>query len=174
MSDSALMAAYACGQSDAFECLYLRHKQNLYSFLRRQCENSAIAEELTHDTWMAVIRRATNYRPNAKFTTWIFHIAHNRLIDHWRKQGRSTEYLEHQIEDQIQSVADNSLNVLQLNELIEKLKTLPPAQVEALLLRVEGFSHAEIATITDTKQETVKSRLRYVTQRLHKSVEVQS
>jgi RNA polymerase sigma-70 factor (ECF subfamily) len=168
------MAAYAHGQNEAFECLYLRHKQKLYSFLRRQCDNSAIAEELSHDTWVAVIRRVGDYQPKAKFTTWVFQIAHNRLVDHWRKQGRSTEFLEHQIEIQIETQADNSSNVIQLNELIEKLKTLPPAQVETLLLKVEGFSHAEIAAITDTKQETVKSRLRYITQRLHKSIEVQS
>ena len=174
MSDAGLMAAYARGQSDAFECLYLRHKQKLYSFLRRQCNNSAIAEELTHDTWMAVIRRAQDYSPKAKFTTWVFQIAHNRLIDHWRKQGRSTDYLEHQIADQIEPQIDIGSSNIQLNELIEKLKMLPPAQVEALLLKIEGFSHAEIASITEAKQETVKSRLRYATQQLRKSVEVPS
>jgi len=87
-SDSALMSAYAKGHNHAFEYLYSRHKKRLFNFLQRQCDNRAVCQELTHDTWLAVINRADSYQPTANFTTWLFRIAHNRLIDHWRKNGK--------------------------------------------------------------------------------------
>ena len=174
MSDEMLMKAYAKGDSLAFEYLYQRNKSALFLFLRRQCENEAICEELAHDAWLAVIRQAENYATSAKFKTWLFRIAHNRLVDHWRKHGGSSKVLFEEIGDSVGATTDSVSQGIELQQLLENLAELSAEQTEALLLKIEGFSHAEIADITDCKKETVKSRLRYATQRLRVSMEAAS
>jgi len=169
------MKAYANGDGFAFECLYKRNKSPLFLFLRRQCPNESICEELAHDTWLAVIRQAENsYLDSAKFRTWLFRIAHNRLVDYWRKHGSNASVLFEEITDTIGSTSDTSSQSIELQQLLDNLESLSNEQTETLLLKIEGFSHAEIASITDTKQETVKSRLRYATQRLRTLMEVAS
>ena len=180
MRDDALMLAYANGEAPAFEELYGRHKAGLLAFLRRQCSSVEICEELAHDTWMAVIKQAANYQANesgAQFKTWLYRIAHNRLVDHWRKHGSTAKVLFEELSDVVsndqahnhQASIDSNL---QLDDLLANLAVLSAEQTEALLLKVEGFSHAEIAEITSTKQETVKSRLRYAAKHLKLSMEL--
>jgi len=82
------MLAYAAGDAAAFETLYARHKGGLYRYVLRQCANAGIAEELFQDVWMNVLRARASYVPSAKFTTWLYRIAHNRVIDHWRTVGQ--------------------------------------------------------------------------------------
>src|SRR5208283_2914967 len=88
MTDEALMCAYRDGDAAAFEELFRRHRAALFRYLLRQCA-AGIAEELSQDCWGNVIRARRNYTASAKFTTWLFRIAHNRLIDHFRSHQRS-------------------------------------------------------------------------------------
>src|SRR5258706_8729822 len=87
--DEDLMMAYAAGDAAAFDALYQRHKGGVYRYLVRHCGNAGTADELFQDVWMNVIRVRATYEPTAKFTTWLYRIAHNRLIDHWRASGRA-------------------------------------------------------------------------------------
>jgi RNA polymerase sigma-70 factor (ECF subfamily) len=87
--DEDLMLAYAAGDAAAFDALYLRHKGGVYRYLVRQCGSTATADELFQDVWMKVIRARTSYAATAKFTTWLYRIAGNRLIDHWRANGQA-------------------------------------------------------------------------------------
>lgn len=175
LCDEALMAKYASGNTDAFEHLYLRNKDVLFSFIRRQCNNHEVAEELAHDTWLAVIRQAKNYQAQAQFKTWLYRIAHNRLIDHWRKYGNSTKQLIEEVGNQLLvNTQQETIGSLEVDELFENLKNLTQEQMEALLLKIEGFSHSEIADITNAKQETVKSRLRYAVKHLRLTMEATS
>jgi len=82
------MLAYAAGDATAFDALYARHKGGLYRYLMRQCAHTAVVDELFQDIWLSAIRARNTYAPSAKFTTWLYRIAHNRLIDHWRSAGR--------------------------------------------------------------------------------------
>jgi RNA polymerase sigma-70 factor (ECF subfamily) len=165
-SDHSLLKAFAAGDSSAFDRLYDRHKLGLLKFLLRQCQNRAIAEEIAHDTWLAVISSAGRYQATAKFTTWLYSIGHKRLIDHWRKQGNSNHLLLDEVSDLLVSSNISGEDYQRLQELLEQLEQLPAEQTEAVLLRIEGFSYDEIAEITQTKFETVKSRLRYANQNL--------
>jgi RNA polymerase sigma-70 factor (ECF subfamily) len=174
MSDEALIRAYSKGQVIAFECLYRRHKQSLFAFLLRQCSNRSVCEELVHDTWVAVINRAQSFAPEARFKTWLYRIAHNRLIDYWRTGHTECTTLLDEVVQSSHFVEDNVTQQIELSELLRSLKVLSNEQMEAVLLKIEGFSHAEIAAITDVKRETVKSRLRYATQHLRLSAEVTS
>src|SRR6516164_3361863 len=89
-SDEALMLAYGAGDAGAFDTLYARHKGGVYRYLLRHCRNAGIADELFQDVWMSAIRVRATYAVTAKFTTWIYTLAHNRLVDHWRSSGHAT------------------------------------------------------------------------------------
>ncbi len=176
-SDEDLMLAYAAGDATAFDALYARHKGGVYRYLLRQCRQSSVADELFQDVWTNLIRARASYAPTAKFTTWLYRLAHNRLIDHYRASGHLTlismddEAHEDAVagipaarSDEPQPRAENR----ELGErLLAALATLPPAQREAFLLQQEGgLSLAEIAELTGVGAETVKSRLRYAVAKL--------
>ena len=82
------MLAYRDGEAAAFEALYARWRGPLYRYFLRQCGHAGQADELFQDVFLRVIGAAAGYEASAKFTTWLFRIAHNRLVDHWRKTGR--------------------------------------------------------------------------------------
>src|SRR6188508_1672712 len=86
-TDEQLMLAYAGGDAAAFEALYSRHKGPLFRFVLRSVKAPAQAEELFQEVWMRAIEARARYRPEAKFSTWLYTIAHNRLVDHWRSKG---------------------------------------------------------------------------------------
>ena len=174
LSDEALMKKYSKGSTCAFDYLYLRNKDALFLFLNRQCNNRSVAEELAHDTWIAVINRAENYQSNAKFKTWLFRIAHNRLVDYWRKYGTSSQQILDEISNQLLVNSEPSINQLELEDIFKSLEVLSVDQMEVLLLKIEGFSHFEISKITNAKQETVKSRLRYAVKHLRTVMEATS
>ena len=81
------MLAYAAGDAAAFDALYARHKGGVYRYVLRHCGHAGVADELFQDVWMNVIRARASYAPTARFTTWLYRIAHNRVIDHWRATG---------------------------------------------------------------------------------------
>ncbi len=79
------MLGYGAGDARAFEMLYERYKGPLYRYFARMVRPPAIAEELFQDVWMNLIRARDQYRVRAKFATWFYRLAHNRLIDHYRR-----------------------------------------------------------------------------------------
>lgn len=177
--DEDLMLAYAAGDATAFDTLYARHKGGVYRYLLRHCGNAAITDELFQDVWMNAIRARTTYTPSAKLTTWLYRIAHNRLIDHWRAMGR-VEFVTAGSDD---DDGDDPLDAIPgarndepevragareiSARLHAALATLPPAQRETFLLHQEGgLDLAEIAALTGAGVETVKSRLRYALAKL--------
>lgn len=87
--DAQLMTRYASGDVAAFETLYSRHKGPLYRYFARQCGNAATADELFQDVWLRIIKARARYEPKARFTTYMYQIAHNCLVDHFRKSGRA-------------------------------------------------------------------------------------
>ena len=80
-SDEQLLRRYVHGDASAFETLYRRHELRVWRYLERNVGNRATADELMQEVWFAVAREAPRYRPNARFTTWLFTIARNRMID---------------------------------------------------------------------------------------------
>src|SRR5262245_57161178 len=173
-TDEDLMLAFGAGDAGAFDMLYLRHKGAVFRYFRRQVAATAAAEELFQDVWLRLIDARTSYAPRAKFTTWLFTIAHNRLMDHFRSTARAAlrSYdLEVAEFDEVASTEprpDESLERRQAAEhLLAALDALPAAQREAFLLQQEGeMSLEEIASVTRTSRETVKSRLRYAVAKL--------
>src|SRR5271154_548459 len=87
-SDEDLMLRFGRGDGAAFETLYRRHESRVFRYLHRNVRNEANANDLMQEVWFAVARGAANYQPTAKFTTWLFTIAHNRMVDMIRANQR--------------------------------------------------------------------------------------
>jgi RNA polymerase sigma factor (sigma-70 family) len=183
-SDEALMLAYAGGSSAAFDRLYARHRGGTYRYLLRHTGNAASAQEMHQDVWFKVVRARDGYTPDARFTTWLYTIARHRLVDHWRSQRgiRFTSLQDEGADDALDDLGmDDGSGVDPLSmtidaqcgrRLVEALAGVPPAQRDAFLLHVEGgLSLPEIAALTSTSAETVKSRLRYAYKRLRAVLE---
>ena len=179
--DEDLMLAYAAGDATAFDALYARHKGGLYRYLMRQCGHAGIVDELFQDIWLSAIRARTTYVPSAKFTTWLYRMAHNRLIDHWRAAGQvelvtGAASGDDDDGDDVLAAIPGARNDepeirASASEIAMRLRTalsaLPPAQREAFLLHQEGgLDLAQIAELTGAGVETVKSRLRYALAKL--------
>ncbi len=86
--DAALLRRYRRGDAAAFNVLYQRHRLGLFRFLLGLCGDHALAEEVFQETWMSLVRSQSEQREAVLFKTWLYQIARNRLIDHWRKSGR--------------------------------------------------------------------------------------
>ena len=176
--DEDLMLAYAAGDAAAFETLYTRHKGGVFRYMLRQCANAGIAEELFQDVWMSVLRARASYVASAKFTTWLYRIAHNRLIDHWRTVAQVelvTAGVDDEDEEPLAAIAaardDEPEARASVREIAGRLHAacaaLPALQREAFLLHQEGgLELAEIAELTGAGVETVKSRIRYAVAKL--------
>jgi RNA polymerase sigma factor (sigma-70 family) len=184
-TDENLMLRFGRGEAAAFEFLYQRHESRVFRYLRRNVKNEATANDLMQEVWFAVVRGAGNYQPTAKFTTWLFTIAHNRMVDVIRAnhrlqsldaaavadpEGRDTQDLS--LLDRL--AADRKLEPLaqvqsqdEAAALLIAVEQLPAEQRSAFLLQAEGeLSVEEIAVATGSNFETVKSRLRYARAKL--------
>ena len=182
-TDEALMLRYAQGDAAAFDALYARHRGGSYRYLLRHLgHDRALAEELFQDVWTNLIAARERYKVEAKFTTWLYTLAHNRLVDHYRRQ-RPVELVTLHAEDedddppdfpapatvQPERMAQARQGAARLLALVE---ALPPAQREAFLLHEEGdLSVDEIAQVTGTDREAIKSRLRYALNKLRRGME---
>jgi RNA polymerase sigma factor (sigma-70 family) len=179
-SDEELMLLYRDGEAGAFDALYARHKGGVYRYLLRQCRDAAAADELFQDVWMNLVRARSGYTVQAKFTTYLYHLAHNRLIDHYRKNGHAVmvsldeEEGEAALEvpDGRERPVDEALDSRrQAARLLELVAALPEVQREAFLLQQEsGMSGEEIAQATGVNRETAKSRLRYAMAKLRQGL----
>ncbi len=177
ISDENLMMNYCSGDADAFEVLYQRHKGPLYRFILRQCRQEFV-EELFQDIWLKVINSRMSYQVIATFKTWLYHIARNRIIDHYRRQNlrpvdNDSDALSSISGDQhIQP--ENQLETNNQHELlILAVANLPRDQKEAFLLKEEaGLGVEEIAITTGVTYETAKSRLRYAFKNLRQQLEI--
>ena len=181
-SDGHLMRAYAHGDTRAFETLYDRHALPVWRFVLRSVQQPELADELVQEVWLTVVREAMRYEARARFRTWLFTLAHHRVVDHWRRH-RPHASLDASTEDGA-SLADTLAaqsgfgperrldSREQAQALLDALAALPPLQREAFLLQAEGgLSVAEIAATTGVSAETAKSRLRYARARLRETLE---
>ena len=176
------MRAYAAGDMHAFETLYDRHALPVWRFVQRSVQNSALADDLVQDVWFSLVRQAPRYEPRAKFRTWLFTLAHHRIVDHWRTHKNHAS-LDAETDDGA-ALADMLAaesgfgperrldSREQAQALLDALAALPEAQREAFLLQAEAaISVAEIAEATGVAAETAKSRLRYARARLRETLE---
>ena len=178
VADEQLMELYRDGDAGAFDVLYHRHKSGLYRYLLRQCKLKAVAEELFQDVWSNIIRSRERYQRSAKFSTFLYQVAHNRLIDYIRQRPELAMSLDAEDEDtdslaeRMHADAGDQPEIMVerkrlIESLAEQIEALPTLQRVAFLLREEaGLSLEEIAEATGVTPETAKSRLRYAVAKL--------
>ena len=187
--DDVLMAAYAAGDAAAFEQLYARHQAGLYRFVRRLLGTAlaAQADEVFQDTWLRVVHARTRWQPQgATFRTWLFTLAHHRVIDLLRKSGREVALDAFEGEDgepwQPEGIAwqhwpapagsapqgDELAFWRRAGEkLLVCLEQLPLPQRSAFLLHHDdGLALDEVARALEVGFETAKTRLRYAMSKL--------
>jgi RNA polymerase sigma factor (sigma-70 family) len=181
-ADEVLMQAFAAGDARAFETLYDRHALPVWRFVLRSLHDHALADDLVQDVWFSLVRQAPQYEPRARFRTWLFTLAHHRMVDHWRTH-KAHASLDAETEGGATLAdtlaADSGFGPVrqeqsreQAQALLDALATLPLPQREAFLLQAEGgLSLAEIAQATGVNAETAKSRLRYARERLRHTLE---
>jgi len=178
LPDEDLMVLVANGivEQPATE-LFRRHNRALFNFIAWQCQgNTHEAEDITQKTWVKLMTRCADYRPEAAFRTYLFQIARNTLIDQrksaaeQRREDLDESHLEIPAEDMS---PEQELRLRQnLNLVRQALLSLPQAQREVVVLRFfSEMSLEEIAHTVGEGFETVKSRLRYAFSRLRRELE---
>ncbi|MGB8475512.1 MAG: sigma-70 family RNA polymerase sigma factor [Candidatus Acidiferrum sp.] len=156
-TDEQLMLAFTLGSSDAFNELFRRYKQPIYGFFRRRTTDPSHAEELSQETFLALLRAAARYEPRALFRTYLYAIAFKILRAHRRKAAFRATFF-----GQVSSIPDPARqdateSGLWVRRTVEKLD---PIDREILLLReFEQLSYAEIADLLHLPLNTVRSRL---------------
>lgn len=174
LDDSALMLRYRDGDVAAFEALYRRHNDSLYRYLLRLSLNAATADDLFQETWGKIVKARQNYRPTAKFSTFLFRVAHNCFIDYVRRNKRHTAEID--IDPDLSAASDDTPEYLAERHLARRrlnacLANIPDDQRDVFLLHEEaGLSIDEIAQITSVNRETAKSRLRYAVGKLKRAL----
>jgi len=171
VSDENLMLSYRGGDSAAFETLYNRYRAPLFRYFLRQTFNQSMCEELFQEVWLSLIRNRHTYSVEAKFSTYLYRIAHSRLVDHFRRKSilkQQDVYPLEQFPADFRSEPDHVIELEQREKrLLQATRQLPQEQREVFMLRAEsGLKLEEIAAVLDVPFETAKSRLRYAIKKL--------
>jgi len=161
------------GKPEAWDALFRRYQLPLYVYVFELVHNEQTSLDIVQEVFIAAARHISGLRDDAKFGSWLFGIAHQKVIQHWRKR---TEVLLEEIPESPDEFEDGPDDLLirreQEAEFMNLLNQLPPPQRAVLLLHfVEDFSLEEIARITETHLGTVKSRIHYAKKSLRTLLE---
>jgi RNA polymerase sigma-70 factor (ECF subfamily) len=157
LSDERLMLAFTQGSSEAFTELFRRYKQPVYGFFCRRVLDPASAEDLTQETFFALLRAAAHYEPRALFRTYLYAIGFKILRAHRRKAAFRAAFLSQRNSHPDPTKHDGTESGLWVRRAVEKLE---PLDREIVMLReFEQLSYAEIADLLQLPLNTVRSRL---------------
>ena len=176
--DKVLIDQYLSGNQSCFEVLYKRHREKVFSSIYFLVRDRELAEDLFQETFVKVIctLRAGQYREEGKFLPWVVRIAHNLVIDHFRKEKQMPklrEREEYSIFDRMRNNEKNSQDLIAEEQqkaiLREMISRLPDEQREVLIMRMYGeMSFKEIAKVTGVSINTALGRMRYALIHLRK------
>ena len=183
LSDQELVKKYLNGDNTSFEILLTRHKSRIFAFIMSKIKNRDLSEDIFQDTFIKVINslQKGKYNEEGKFLPWMMRIAHNLVIDHFRKDAkmrkvRPTDEFDifdvlddgnkNQEEAMMQTQVHADLNVL--------IEQLPKDQKKVLKMRYfEDLSFKQISDLTGTSINTALGRMRYALINLRKLAEKQ-
>lgn len=181
LSDSALVDQYCNGSELALENLVNRHQARVFNFINSKVQDRDTAEDIFQDTFVKVIKtiKSGKYNEEGKFLPWIMRIAHNLVIDFFRKNNRMPIVRNTEEFDIFQFISDNSLNAEHsmvqdqvVKDLQNLVQELPEDQKEVLIMRLyRDMSFKEIAENTNVSINTALGRMRYAIINLRKLIE---
>ncbi len=182
ISDYELIQRFIKGEQSCFEQLIHRHKNKVFAYISLYIRDQALAEDLFQDTFMKVIQsvRAGKYQDNGKFISWVMRIAHNLIIDHFRRIKQMNTVSNDDYESDLfnsKKLADSTVEDDMIKRQIQKdvrkmITMLPDDQREVVILRhYAGLSFKEIAEITNVSINTALGRMRYALINMRKIME---
>ncbi|HPS50688.1 MAG: sigma-70 family RNA polymerase sigma factor [Bacteroidales bacterium] len=180
ISDQDLIGRYLAGHESALEVLIRRHKNRVFAYILMVVKDKELAEDLFQDTFIKVINtfRSGTYKEEGKFIQWVMRIAHNLIIDYFRKSKRiptvenSDEYdIFEKVRVPVESIEEQMITE-QIHQDVKKLiDYLPREQKEVLVMRHYGeMSFKDIAEVTNVSINTALGRMRYALINLRKLV----
>jgi RNA polymerase sigma-70 factor (ECF subfamily) len=181
IADGVLVSNYINGSEKSLEILIIRHKQRIFSFILSKVLDREVAEDIFQDTFIKVINTLKRgaYNEEGKFLPWVMRIAHNLVIDHFRRNKRIPTFKNTDEFDIFSVIGDEVLNVekqLIKNQILDDVRglidELPDDQKEVLLMRMyKDMSFKEIAENTGVSINTALGRMRYALINLRKLIE---
>jgi len=181
ISDSELVLSYINGNEQSIEILIKRHKQRIYSFIYSKVLDRDLTEDVFQDTFIKVIRtlKIGNYNEQGKFVSWVMRIAHNLVIDHFRKNNRIPKFESSYDFDIFSVLSDSSLNAEKtliksqiINDVKKLIEELPCDQKNVLKYRFyNDMSFKEISEKTGVSINTSLGRMRYALINLRNIIE---
>ena len=179
--DAQLVSDYLNGNEWALEKLINRHQQRIFNFVYSKVHDRDTTEDIFQDTFIKVIKTLKNgqYNEEGKFLPWVMRIAHNLVIDHFRKNSRIPKFESSDDFDIFQFISDGSINAedaMVTDQIVADLQKiiieLPEDQREVLMMRVyRDMSFKEIAESTGVSINTALGRMRYAIINLRKLIE---
>ena len=166
-SDEVLTAAAAGGDESAIEKLYERYRRPVYSYLNRMLNNDTMsADDIFQELWIKVINKLPEYHESGKFSAWLFRVARNQVLEHFRREksraklGFLTDDGELPEQPGVNEEPQSMVGARELAQQLEKLlKQMPPEQKEVFLMRQNGMSFKEIAEIQKCPVNTALGRM---------------
>ncbi len=182
ISDYELITRFIKGEQSCFEQLIHRHKNKVFSYISLYIRDKALVEDIFQDTFLKVIQsvKAGRYSDNGKFLSWVMRIAHNLIIDHFRRLKQVNTISNDNYESDLfnmKSLAEDNVEDNMIKKQIHKdvrniINNLPEDQREVIILRhYSGLSFKEIAEITDVSINTALGRMRYALINMRKIME---
>ena len=181
LTDAVLVSNYINGQEEALSILIERHKQRIYSFIYSKVFDRDVSEDIFQDTFIKVIRTLKNgkYNEEGKFLPWVMRIAHNLVIDHFRKGNRMPKFEDNGEFSIFSVISDGSLNAENKmiktqveDDLRNLIQELPEDQKEVLVMRMyRDMSFKEISDKTGVSINTALGRMRYALINLRKVID---
>jgi RNA polymerase sigma-70 factor (ECF subfamily) len=181
VADSILVQNYISGDEKSLEILINKHNQRLTSFIYSKIQDRAITEDIFQDTFIKVIKTLKRgaYNEEGKFLPWVMRIAHNLIIDHFRKNKRMPKFQGSEDFNIFSVLGDDKLDAERqlIKEQIEKdltllIEELPEDQKEVLVMRIyRDMSFKEISENTGVSINTALGRMRYALINLRKIIE---
>jgi RNA polymerase sigma factor (sigma-70 family) len=181
ISDSILVSDYISGKEASLSLLINRHKQRLYSFIYSKIQDKDLTEDIFQDTFIKVIRtlKKGNYNEEGKFLPWVMRIAHNLVIDYFRKNNRMPSFKNTDEFDIFSVLHDGTLNAEKqliqeqiYDDVRELINGLPKEQKEVLVMRMyKDMSFKEISENTGVSINTALGRMRYALINMRKLIE---
>lgn len=172
LQDNILIQQYLEGNTNAFETLLNRYKQRIFSFIYSKINDRELADDIFQETFIKVIKtlKRGTYKDDGRFLSWVMRIAHNLIVDHYRRKQRMPYYESHDNKNDIfyrlsepsQNIEDLLVNSQIKEDLNALLLELPENQLEVLRMRLyQDMSFKEIAERTNVSINTSLGRMRY-------------